>query len=95
MINEKLLELLDKIKNKYLSKKNLFVLFSLKDEKSLKHLERLDCIQCIILNALRYEEYHRALIYLRFYVKICKKEFSDKKMNSYVEKLCKKYSLPM
>ena len=93
-MKKELLDILHNIKNKYLSKKNLFVLFCLDDKKSKKHLEYLDCIYTIIINALRYEKYHRALIFLKFYEKICKKEFSEKKMNSYVEKLCKKTSLP-
>ncbi len=93
-MNQELLNLLHKIKDTYLSKKNLFILFCLKDKKSKKHLDTLDCLYTIIINALRKEKYHRALVFLKIYEKICKKEFSEKKMKSYVEKLCKKTSLP-
>ena len=77
-----------------LSEKNLFTLLCLKDKNANIHLETLDCVYAIIVNSLRYNEYHRALKFLRFYDRICKREFSEDKVESYRSKLCKKLSLP-
>ena len=74
-----------KIKEQYLTEKNIYVYLLSKDDK--KVLDRIDIILHIIEDSLRFNQYRRAVRYIVILNALCKKYFSRKEINSKIMSL--------
>lgn len=74
-----------KIKEQYLTEKNIYVYLLSKDDK--KVLDRIDIILHIVETSLRFNQYRRAVRYIVILNALCKKYFSQKEINSKIMSL--------
>lgn len=74
-----------KIKEQYLTEKNIYVYLLSKDNK--KVLDRIDVILQIIENSLRFNQYRRAVRYIVVLNSLCRRYFSQKVISEKINKL--------
>lgn len=78
-------KIVQKIKEQYLTEKNIYVYLLSKDDK--KVLERIDVILQIIENSLRFNQYRRAVRYIVVLNSLCRRYFSQKVISEKINKL--------
>ena len=74
-----------KIKEQYLTEKNIYVYLLSKDDR--KVLDRIDIILHTVETSLRFNQYRRAVRYIVILNALCKKYFSQKEINSKIMSL--------
>ncbi|OUO40272.1 hypothetical protein B5F82_05030 [Megamonas hypermegale] len=75
---EKLEEIVIKLENKYLTKKNIYVYLVSKNDKVL---DTLDAVLHIIKTSIYFYQYHRALRYIVIFKFLCEKYFNLLKLD--------------
>ena len=78
-------KIVQKIKEQYLTEKNIYVYLLSKDDK--KVLDRIDVILQIIENSLRFNQYRRAVRYIVVLNSLCRRYFSQKVISEKINKL--------
>lgn len=66
---------LKKIHEKYLTDDKIFSLMMSRSNKNSKILDEIDILNKIVMSAIQFEEYHRAIRYMALLNKICKANF--------------------
>ena len=74
-----------KIKEQYLTEKNIYVYLLSKDDKNI--LDRIDIILHIIETSLRFNQCRRAVRYIAVLNSLCKKYFNQKEINTKIANL--------
>ena len=74
-----------KMKEQYLTEKNIYVYLLSKDDKNI--LDRIDIILHIIETSLRFNQCRRAVRYIAVLNSLCKKYFNQKEINTKIANL--------
>ena len=83
--------ILGNIKDKFYSEENIFKVIVSGNEKAINSAKLIETVYKIIIDSIRYCDYHRAVQYLVVYNSLCENFLNEDKIKDYAKEACKRF----
>ena len=82
---------LNSIKDNFYSEENIFKVIVSGNKKAINYAKLIESVYKIIIDSIRYCDYHRAVQYLVVYNSLCENFLNEDKIKDYAKEACKRF----